>query len=291
MPQTFLTTFKKLIQTPARINNVAGVEHSKRLCLSDTTTGVRYLIDTGADVSVLAANKQNSCRTSDYVLYAANGTKIKTFGEKVITVNLGLRRTFQWKFILADVRSSIIGADFLAANKLMVDLHGRKLVDKVTLLSRTTNVISSDEPSIRSIDVNDEYHRILQKFPNITKLENFTTDPKHDVQHHIYTTGPPVHEKVRPLNPKKYKIAKAEFERMMQLGICRPSNSPWANPLVCVTKKDGEIRPCGDYRRLNAQTIPDRYPLPRLLDFTYLLRGKTIFSKIDVRKRNKSFTC
>ncbi|KAJ8724127.1 hypothetical protein PYW07_008107 [Mythimna separata] len=166
----------------------------------------------------------------------------------------------------------------------MVDLHGRKLVDKITQLSRTTNVITSLEPSIRSIDINDEYHLILQKFPSITKLENFMLDPKHDVQHHIYTTGPPVHEKVRPLNPKKYKIAKAEFERMMQLGICRPSNSPWANPLVCVTKKDGEIRPCGDYRRLNAQTIPDRYPLPRLLDFTYLLKGKTIFSKIDVRK-------
>ncbi|XP_052743759.1 uncharacterized protein LOC112047118 isoform X1 [Bicyclus anynana] len=166
----------------------------------------------------------------------------------------------------------------------MVDLHGKRLVDKITFLSRPTNTSTSTEPSIRSIDINDEYHQILQKFPDITKLENFSSNPKHNVQHHIHTTGPPVHEKVRPLNPEKYKLAKAESERMTQLGICRPSNSPWANPLVCVTKKNGEIRACGDYRRLNAQTIPDRYPLPRLLDFTYILKGKTIFSKIDLRK-------
>lgn len=273
----------KLIPTSAQVDNVADVNNTYRLCVTDKNSCTRFLIDTGADVSVLATKRQNG--KSDYVLYAANGSKIQTFGEKTIKINLGLRREFQWKFILADVQRSIIGADFLSANKLMVDLHGRKLIDKVTQLSRTTCLSQSTEPSIRSIDINNEYHAILQKFPDITKKENFKKDPKHNVQHHIYTTGPPVYERARPLNPKKYKIAKAEFEKMMQLGICRPSNSPWANPLVCVDKKDAqETRPCGDYRRLNAQTVPDRYPLPRLLDFTYILKGRTIFSKIDVRK-------
>ncbi|GFU93158.1 transposon Ty3-G Gag-Pol polyprotein [Trichonephila clavipes] len=57
-----------------------------------------------------------------------------------------------------------------------------------------------------------------------------------------------------------------------------------ASPLHLVNKKDGTLRPCGDYRRLNAQTIPDRYPIPRIEDFNYILKDKKIFSKIDLVK-------
>ncbi|CAH4034437.1 unnamed protein product [Pieris brassicae] len=63
---------------------------------------------------------------------------------------------------------------------------------------------------------------------------------------------------------------------MQEMGICRPSKSPWSSPLHVVPKKNGEIRPCGDYRRLNAITKPDRYPVPRLHDFAYLLDGHTV---------------
>lgn len=75
---------------------------------------------------------------------------------------------------------------------------------------------------------------------------------------------------------------------MQEMGICRPSNSAWSSPLHVVAKKNGDIRPCGDFRRLNAITKLDRYPVPRLQDFTYVLAGKKIFSKLDI---NKSYHC
>ncbi|GFY36706.1 retrovirus-related Pol polyprotein from transposon 297 [Trichonephila clavipes] len=64
--------------------------------------------------------------------------------------------------------------------------------------------------------------------------------------------------------------------------IIRPSKSPWASPLHVVNKKDGGVRPCGDYRRLNAQTIPDRYPIPQFLGYSITPEGsKPLPEKVD----------
>ncbi|BHF59946.1 hypothetical protein SprV_0100290700 [Sparganum proliferum] len=87
------------------------------------------------------------------------------------------------------------------------------------------------------------------------------------------------------------EIAKAKFENMLQLGIIRPSESPWASPLHMVPKAtSGDWRPCGDYRALNNATIPDRYPVSHLQDFAGALFSGGVFSKIDLPLLHKAAT-
>lgn len=188
------------------------------------------------------------------------------------------------EFIIAEVKQPILGADFLLQNKLLVDISGRRLLDQITSLSVIGSIIEWNGTSLTTVDNTCTYSDLLLQYPEITKPVSFREDPPYSVFHYIETTGPPVFARARPLAPERYAKVKEEFQRMQELGICRPSKSPWASPLHVVPKKDGQIRPCGDYRALNAITKPDRYPIPRIIDFTYVLGNKKIFSRLDINR-------
>jgi hypothetical protein len=76
---------------------------------------------------------------------------------------------------------------------------------------------------------------------------------------------------------------KLQLKEMMEKGYIRPSVSPWGAPTLFVKKKDGRLRLCIDYMKLNKVTISNKYSLPRIDDLFDQLRGATIFSKIELR--------
>ena len=74
---------------------------------------------------------------------------------------------------------------------------------------------------------------------------------------------------------------KLQLQDLLSKGFIRPSVSPWVAPVLFVKKKDGSLRMCIDYRRLNHMTVKNKYPLPRIDELFGQLQGAAYFSKID----------
>lgn len=260
---------------------------SRRLFVTDQETKRQFLIDTGSDLCCYPHHWLSIRRKpSNYDLSAANGSSIKTYGTINLNLNFGLRRKFLWTFVVADVTTAIIGSDFLAHYHLLPDCTSKRLVDGITNLSAHAPTAMSTQPSIKAVAMsNCSFSQLLAEFPEITRPPGLPRSVKHNTVHHIETTnGPPVSCRPRRLAPQKLISAKKEFEDMLHCGTARPSKSAWASPLHMTIKKDNTWRPCGDYRALNARTVPDRYPVRHINDLTHNLSGAKIFSTIDLVK-------
>ena len=103
------------------------------------------------------------------------------------------------------------------------------------------------------------------------------------LEHGIETHGPPLRQPYRRQNPAVRREEMTQVQQMLSSSVIRPSNSPWASPVVMVRKKDGSLRFCVDFRQLNAATVKDAHPLPRIDDLLDALHGAKWFSTLDLK--------
>ncbi|XP_069757021.1 uncharacterized protein [Narcine bancroftii] len=205
------------------------------LYITDKSTGHWFLVDTGAGLSALPPHSTGNLNTDPTpTLRAANGSAIKTYGTRRAQIQIEDEK-FTWRFVLASVGTTLLGADCLRAHGLLVDVRSRRLLNVRTFRSVRLGTMDDDRPKIATVaTATDEFTKILSEFPAILEPCFDIASPRHGVFHYISTKGPPLHARARRLPPEKLKQAKEEFSRLQELGIIRRLDSAWAAQLHMV---------------------------------------------------------
>jgi transposase InsO family protein len=131
--------------------------------------------------------------------------------------------------------------------------------------------------------VAEQLKSLLKKYSKLFACSDADLGRTTLVQHDIDTgMSPPIRQPPRRVPGGQLVEFEAEIDRMLRAGVIEPGQSPWASPVVLVRKKDGSVRFCVDYRRLNAATCFDAYPLPRIDETLEALGGTRYFSTLDL---------
>ena len=175
--------------------NVTGLLPSCLFYIMDKSTGHQFLVDTGAEVSVLPPSRRElKHRDKGCNLLAVNGSTIPTYGKRSLILDLGLRRTFRWVFIIASIKSPILGADFPRHYSLLVDMKHSRLVDAITQLQvqGLSSQVSSPSPAVYHPQSTNTFTTIVAEYPAVFQPYLHSQNVEHNITHHIQTTGPPL---------------------------------------------------------------------------------------------------
>jgi hypothetical protein len=165
----------------------------------------------------------------------------------------------------------------------------RKAITHVVQLWQSTSTTSMapiaaiSEPA-QSTAVPPLVQQVLDRFPHV--FQDTTALPPQRHSDHTIELVPgaqAVNARAYRLPPDQKDEVEKQLKEMLQKGLIRMSSSPFASPVLLVHKKDGTWRFCINYRRLNAQTIKNKHPMPIVEELLDELAGSCWFSKLDLR--------
>jgi hypothetical protein len=121
------------------------------------------------------------------------------------------------------------------------------------------------------------------EIPDVFPEDLLGMPPDRDVEFviELQSGTAPISRRPYKMTPKELAELKVQLNELLDKGYIRPSSSPWGCPALFVKKKDQSLRLCVDYRPLNAVTIKNKYPLPRIDILFDQLASARVFSKVD----------
>lgn len=277
-----------------------------RIPISLGANTINALIDTGASVSLLCLQTFEQLNPKIVKLLkgpneitsrfrSVSGNVMRAIGLYNIRMTLQNTHSITHPFFVINQldESCILGIDFITKHELIV--HPKTRTMRYSHMGepcymkippfRVFSVAIEDPLKPRNDDLSPAQGAILENLlkqhsslfaGNLSELRAVV-----GVMHEINTTGSPVFQRMRRVPNSLKPTVKAKIDEMLAHGIIKESSSPYASPIVIVPKKNGEIRICVDYRQLNAVTIKDRFPLPRVDDTIDTLFGARYFTSLD----------
>ena len=138
-------------------------------------------------------------------------------------------------------------------------------------------------PDSLSFEQQRDLRRLLDEYQDVFSKEGDPISSTSLMEHEIHTTGRPIRLPFRRQNPIVRDIEQQQVKEMLRDEVIRPSTRPWASPVMMVKKKDGSMRFCVDFRKMNDATIKDAHPLPRIDDTLESLYGAQYFTTLDLK--------
>jgi transposase InsO family protein len=145
------------------------------------------------------------------------------------------------------------------------------------------------KPLLENVSENLNVHQRSELKTLVGNYRDIFKDPEGSlgqtdfVLHEIDTgNARPIKLPLRRVPLKQREVIEDELNKMLQENIIEPSDSPWSSNICLVTKKDGSLRFCVDFRKLNQVTRKDAYPLPRIDDTLDTLTNSQWFSTLDL---------
>jgi hypothetical protein len=183
----------------------------------------------------------------------------------------------------------ILGMEWMNQHKVILDISDRVVEINSPTVGHTTLYLpfgdGTDSCAYVTIISSLDEIPVVCEYPDVFPDEFPGMPPDRDVEFviELQPGTAPISKRPYSMPPKELAELKTQLQELIDKGYIRPSSSPWGRPALFVKKKDGSLRMCVDYRPLNAVTIKNKYPLPRIDVLFDQLAGAKVFSKIDLR--------